>query len=275
MVWRLVQLRGQGADTPHGITALPHTAATHQHALQHVQQEGAAAVQDTSSHASHSPAAQAGQEQASEHSIAHSGSQHRRRLFQDGAPVPGALQAPEDAHTASDSSGSSGNANSPAYQGTQLPNRPMHDAWAASGLCEGASKPARTDSQDDALYQDLVGGRTVLSNKDKLHLLHYGSLEGPSAAGGWSSGSVDAISQEESEADSSSDEGGEWEGSGSDSEAWDMPPQQDISPGWRGLGEYGEKLAPHLTKEQVRRHSMTGVPSRAGRRPDLPHVSSS
>lgn len=256
MVWRLVQLRGQGADTPHGVTALPQTAATHQHALQHLQQEGAAAVQDTSSHATHSQAPQAGQEQVYEHSITHSRSQHHRRLFQDGTPVPGALQAPEDAHTASDSSGSSSSANGTGHQGTQLPNQPLHDARAASGLCDGASEQARTDSQDDALYQDLVSGRTVLSNKDKLHLLHYGSLEGPSA-GGWSSASVDTISQEESEADSDSEEGGEWEGSDSDSEAWDMPPQQDTSSGWRGLGEYGEKLAPHLTKEQVRRRSRT------------------
>lgn len=249
-VWCLVQLRGPGAHTPHGVTPLATAAGQHtshpQGALHgslqqpHVGtplQQGAPDASASSMHHLQQPTKQGTALSCS------SGHQQRRRLFQDDqlelahAGLPTAAVSRLEGEPGSP-------AGTPAHSNSSDPSSHSSDRWHTQDA------DAATDHDHvDSLYDDLINCRMALSNQQKLQLLHYGSLDGP-AVGlvDWvDSSEADEYAETETDQDDveANESGSE---SGSDSEAV----AGSGGDGVRGLGEHGAMDGRHFTKQQVR-----------------------
>jgi hypothetical protein len=112
------------------------------------------------------------------------------------------------------------------------------------------------EQQDSSasLYDDLLQCRHLLSNKEKLQLLHYGSLGAPAVSSmvtEWDDSSEADDLQDDS--DSSGDTDSELTDD-DEEEYWEVQQQQQqhaAGSDWRGLGEHGDTDMRQFDKQQV------------------------
>lgn len=218
MVWRLVQLRGPEADRPHGVTpVLPHPPQQQQ---QHEEDASHSTVSSSST-----------------------SSQHRRRLFsdqqppqQEPSPSSGSLSQHKITITAS-------------FSPSQQQLQPLQHG------CPGAAPGNNSDvgsahetAHDQELYEELVQGRRLLTNREKLHLLQFGSLDSghehhhAAVASHWG---------EDSQVDTDSESEWEEEGSDSEAESWDETMQQQQQQAGGYWADHDELPGRQLDKQQV------------------------
>lgn len=256
-VWRLVQLRGPGAvDTPHGVTPTPAAAAaaaaqhsTHyQHSSQ--QNEGSAAAGTPFSRQQHA------QQDTASSAVPQ---QHRRRLFAD--------DRLEAANTSSSNSAAQGDGSGAgAPDGSPTSSTCSSDASSSTISDAGHEQEQEHELNTgqraaEALYEDLLSCRVALSNRQKLQLLHCGSLDDQAAAAAMLDWQDDSSEAEEgegtgSDGDSASeqDDDDDDDVEGFDGAAGSWQGQQQWSragSGARGLGEWGDAEERHFTKQQV------------------------
>lgn len=243
MVWRLVQLRGAGADAPHGVTPVP-GAARQTLQLQEPQVQEQAILQggDTTSHSQGVPL-------DSSSSSTSSRPQHRKLFSSDQLqPEPLSPALPVDQ---TDSSALAGYAASNSSTDSSSTSHDSHNEAGLQALHHTGSHGGHDSSA--SLYYDLLHCRQLMSNKEKLELLHYGSLGGPAASSmvtEWDDSSEADDLQDDS--DSSSDTDMEVTDD-AEEESWEMQQQQHAAGSdWRGLGEYGDTDMRQFDKQQVR-----------------------